>query len=474
MDKKSNFRKHLDFLILDVLCLVASFVLAYYLRHHNINLFSIDIYKDTFVAIIAIELLIFFFYDPFKYVVRRGRLKEFKETFKFDIISFLAAVTYLFAFKVAGDYSRLTLAYTYALYFISSYLVRIAWKKHIQDKSYEAITKGGKSLLVVCKEKELDETLNNIYENNYEFYKISGIYVVDKDMNGIEYKGYRIVANTKTVLDYVSTNWVDDIFIACDYNAIPKRVIKGFVSTGIPIHVKLDSIEIFGDRPQSIDKLGTFNTITSVNRNYNESQIFIKRVMDIVGGLVGCIITLILIIVIGPIIYIKSPGNIFYVSDRVGKNGKIFKFYKFRSMRLDADDMKKDLAKQNRLKDGMMFKLDNDPRIIPGIGQFIRKTSLDEFPQFFNVLKGDMSLVGTRPPTLDEWNKYSPYYRSRLSIKPGITGLWQVSGRSNITDFDEVVKLDNEYINNWSLSLDIKILFKTIKVVLSGDDNGAM
>ena len=138
---------------------------------------------------------------------------------------------------------------------------------------------------------------------------------------------------------------------------------------------------------------------------------------------------------------------------------------------MNADDLKDELRKQNRNKDGMMFKIKDDPRIIPGIGHFIRKTSLDEFPQFFNVLKGDMSLVGTRPPTLDEWQKYSPYYRSRLSVKPGITGMWQISGRSNITDFDEVVKLDNEYINNWSINLDIKILFKTILYLFKGGDD---
>ena len=195
--------------------------------------------------------------------------------------------------------------------------------------------------------------------------------------------------------------------------------------------------------------------------------------MDIIGGIVGCLITLVLIVLIGPIIYMKSPGRIINSSNRVGKNGKVFKFYKFRSMVTNADELKKELMKQNRVKDGMMFKIENDPRIIPGIGNFIRKTSLDEFPQFFNVLKGDMSLVGTRPPTLDEWNKYSPYYRSRLSIKPGITGVWQVSGRSNITDFNEVVRLDNEYIDNWSLSLDIKLLFKTVIDIFKKDENGA-
>ena len=131
----------------------------------------------------------------------------------------------------------------------------------------------------------------------------------------------------------------------------------------------------------------------------------------------------------------------------------------------DAEAHLKELESQNRVKDGMMFKVENDPRIIPGIGNFIRKTSLDEFPQFFNVLKGDMSLVGTRPPTVNEWEKYDLRHRIRMSIKPGITGMWQVSGRNEITDFEEVVRLDSEYIKNWHIGLDIKIILKTIKVI---------
>ncbi|MBQ6553906.1 MAG: sugar transferase, partial [Firmicutes bacterium] len=127
---------------------------------------------------------------------------------------------------------------------------------------------------------------------------------------------------------------------------------------------------------------------------------------------------------------------------------------------------KKELMEQNKIKDGMMFKMDEDPRIIKGIGHFIRDFSIDEFPQFFNVLKGDMSLVGTRPPTLDEWSKYELHHRKRLAIKPGLTGMWQVSGRSNITDFEEIVKLDTQYIEEWSLGLDILIILKTIMVVL--------
>ena len=125
---------------------------------------------------------------------------------------------------------------------------------------------------------------------------------------------------------------------------------------------------------------------------------------------------------------------------------------------------KKELEEHNKVGDGLMFKMDEDPRIFPA-GHIIRKFSLDEFPQFFNVLKGDMSLVGTRPPTLDEWNKYELRHRARLAFKPGITGLWQVSGRSNITDFEEIARLDKEYIKNWRFSHDIQILLKTVQVV---------
>ena len=149
-------------------------------------------------------------------------------------------------------------------------------------------------------------------------------------------------------------------------------------------------------------------------------------------------------------------------------------------MYLDAEERKKDLLAENKMSNDLMFKVECDERIIgckrmpdgtvkKGFGNFIREHSLDEWPQFFNVLKGDMSLVGTRPPTVDEWEKYELHHRARLAIKPGITGLWQVSGRSNIVDFEEVVELDTKYISEWSLWKDIKILLKTITVVWKKD-----
>ena len=245
---------------------------------------------------------------------------------------------------------------------------------------------------------------------------------------------------------------------------------------GITVHEKLNiNADILGKK-QLVEKIGDYTVLTTSINYATTLQTFAKRALDIVGGLLGCIATRILFLFLAPVIYFSSPGPVIFSQYRVGKNGKKFKIYKFRTMYMDAEERKKELMENNRVKDGMMFKLDFDPRIIGnkvmpdgtlkfGIGSKIRALSLDEFPQFLNVLKGDMSLVGTRPPTLDEWEKYELHHRARLAIKPGITGMWQVSGRSNITDFEEVVKLDTKYISEWNLGLDLKILCKTIGVV---------
>jgi len=235
-----------------------------------------------------------------------------------------------------------------------------------------------------------------------------------------------------------------------------------------------------GWQRQEVKKVAGARVITVGLGMASPLQFAFKRMMDILGGLIGCLLTLVLVVIIGPIIYIKSPGPIFFSQTRVGKNGKQFKMYKFRSMYLDAEERKAELMAQNRVDSGLMFKLDYDPRIIgcekrpdgtikKGIGNFIRDYSLDEFPQFWNCLKGDISLVGTRPPTVDEWEKYELHHRVRLAIKPGITGMWQVSGRSKITDFEQVVELDKQYIKNWTLWLDIKLICKTVVTVLRKD-----
>ena len=282
---------------------------------------------------------------------------------------------------------------------------------------------------------------------------------------------------------YICKKWIDSVYI--DVSLQDERIIRLMDDCSlmaVPTHYHVPNMSRNGVKRFS-EKVGGTTVLTTSINYVTPLQMAMKRLFDIIAGLVGSLLALLVIAIIGPIIKKQSPGPILFKQERIGQNGKRFYMYKIRSMHLDAEERKADLLEQNRVKDGMMFKLKFDPRIIgneimpdgtkkTGIGEFIRKTSLDEFPQFFCVLRGTMSTVGTRPPTIDEYLKYQYHHRARLAIKPGITGMWQVSGRSEITDFEEVVRLDTEYITNWSMGLDLKILFKTLAVPFTG--KGAM
>ncbi|MBN2189050.1 MAG: sugar transferase [Chitinispirillaceae bacterium] len=206
-------------------------------------------------------------------------------------------------------------------------------------------------------------------------------------------------------------------------------------------------------------------TLISHTVDLDPDQMLFKRLFDVTGALAGLFILMISLPWLALIIKCTSRGPVFFRQVRVGKNGKRFIMYKLRSMTVDAERIKNKLQELNECE-GAIFKIKNDPRVTK-IGRFMRKFSLDELPQFINVFKGEMSLVGTRPPTVDEVAQYSKWHHRRISAKPGMTGLWQVSGRNQISNFDEVVKLDLAYIDNWSIFLDIKIIFKTIAVVFS-------
>ena len=310
-------------------------------------------------------------------------------------------------------------------------------------------------------------------------YRIQGLCILDEDCVGQTIAGLPVTSSRETVREYLCDKWIDEICVSVSVkDDYPAKLINDLTEMGFVVHVQMEQMHIEQWQHQVIERLAGTTVRTLSMTLITSQEKFLKRTLDIAGGIAGCILTVILAVFIGPIIFIHSPGPIFFSQIRVGRNGKKFKMYKFRSMYMDAEQRKAELLEQNRVKDGMMFKLEFDPRIIgcrkledgtvkKGIGNFIRDWSLDEFPQFFNVLKGDLSLCGTRPPTVDEWEKYELHHRGRLAIKPGITGLWQISGRSKITDFEQVVELDKQYIRQWSMGLDFRILLKTIRVVLN-------
>lgn len=426
-----------------------------------------DTYQQMAFILTIMDIVVVFFMQSYKGILRRGYFREFKETLLHVSATITGFILFNFITKSGQQYSRMVVVLMWEIAIILCYMIRV-WRKKVL-KSRAALTQKGKKALVILSDYAMAETFaGRISKNNYSDRKLAGIIVTDRDLTGQTIKGIPVVADRKNAVNYLCQNWVDEVITCYNNNEdVINPILEDCREMGITVHIALTKCGIEGAK-RRIENVGGYTVVTNYITSASNRQIFLKRLMDICGGIVGCIITLILFLFVAPAIYIKSPGPIFFSQIRVGKNGKKFRIYKFRSMYMDAEERKKELMKQNKVKDGMMFKMDHDPRIIKGVGNFIRKTSIDEFPQFFNVLKGDMSLVGTRPPTVDEWEKYNKHHRRRMAIKPGLTGMWQISGRSSITDFDEVVALDTKYIAEWNIGLDIKILFKTVGVIFTG------
>lgn len=461
-------------MILDLLVLQISFVLGYMLRHGLMNPYKMPLYAGMGIFVMLCDLIVIFFTEPFRNVLKRGYYREMEALLQQAIFVELFAVLYLFAQQSGEAYSRKTMLYMGILYVAIGYVSRISWKQILKKTRRQ----GKRSLLLVCTRENAQKSIENILDNNYGMYHIMGLVLAEDGFVGSELGGIPVVTCMKEAAAYVQKNWVDEVFVNFPTTEeVPQKLMDDFVEMGVTVHLNLYQVVHTPGRVQIVEKVGNYTVLTSSMNYATTKQALAKRTMDILGGLVGCLICGILFLFVAPALYISSPGPIFFTQERIGKNGKRFKMYKFRSMYMDAEERKKELLAQNRHGGALMFKLDFDPRIIgnkilpdgsrkTGIGQFIRDTSIDEFPQFFNVLKGDMSLVGTRPPLISEFEAYEQHHRARMSVKPGITGMWQVSGRSEITDFEEVVRLDTKYINEWSIGLDIKILLQTVLTVL--------
>lgn len=470
--------KYIDFILLDIICVQFAFYISYVLRQHDFNPYIVPLYRNVSIVVIFVDLIIIFIFDYFNDVLNRGYYREFASCVKQSIMLLLVCSLYLITVQDGNEYSRVSLFTMGGLYLILTYIIRIVWKRTLRNH-----IRIGKetSLVIITNSKIACNVINNVKEKNYEMYIINGVIVVDKDMTGELIENIPVVSNLENAAETLLQMWVDEVFINLDDSIpYPKQLIDRCTEMALTVHRKLENTSENESGNQFVERLGDYIVLTSSLNSMTYKQALLKRSIDILAGFIGCLFTIIIVIFIGPIIYINSPGPIFFSQERVGQNGKTFKMYKFRSMYMDAEERKADLMKQNTMSNSLMFKMDFDPRIIgnkvlpdgtrkTGIGQFIRSTSLDEFPQFLNILKGDMSLVGYRPALLSEYEQYKFHHRARISMKPGLTGMWQVSGRSDITDFEEVVELDTEYIKNWSMGLDFRILFKTFFTVLSRD-----
>ena len=465
--------RHWDFTLLDMLAMQLSFLLSHSILGHEGFMYFNPSCRMQALIFFSAQMALGIHSDSYDHVFSRDNFAE--------LIGLLVNV---FEIGLLGGVfiimNRLPYSLKDTVFVLLTYL-NIAFFFRVWNKRRH-LRKGlpvRKTLLVTTKSQvrpALRKLRQSVSEANYE---VDGLLILGDDAEGLEDLNIPVyMADDETLLDGISHRWIDDVFLLLDEDTqYPRDLMEDFLLMGITVHTSLSVLDELSFSNTDVQELGEYKVLTNSIKFVSNRASFIKRFVDILAGCVGVLATGLIFLFVAPAIYIQSPGPIFFAQPRIGQNGRVFKMYKFRSMYMDAEKRKAELMEKNKIQGGLMFKMDDDPRIIgserkgrdgrpKGIGNFIRNTSLDEFPQFFNVLKGDMSLVGTRPPTVDEWNQYDPHHRVRMSAKPGITGMWQVSGRSKITDFDQVVALDQYYIEHWSLWLDMKIVARTILVVL--------
>lgn len=466
MDAKADSRiKHLDFIFIDLFCVEIAFVLAIITRYGladfvhlitNSNTDDSKAFRLVNVVLILAYLVFMLFTGPHTGIVKRHHLKEFWNVVILNSEILFTLFTFLYVIKVSAIYSRLMIGYFFVFDIAIMMLFRTFRKLILRIRFLDGTDSAG--VLLVAQTDTAETFVKTLMNNNSGFYHFKGIIFTDT-YNDPEFMGIPVIKQ-KEMLDYIKLNPINDVFMLTKSGG---RLASAFINMGITVHRAMD-LETPNMYNATLNQVGNYTVITSTISRATMGELLIKRIFDIVFSIIGLFFTAIITVFLAPVIKMQAPGPVFFKQTRVGKNGKTFKMYKFRSMYIDAEERKKELMSKNEMK-GLMFKMENDPRIFPA-GNFMRKTSIDEFPQFWNILKGDMSLIGTRPPTLDEYENYKRHHMSRLAMKPGLTGMWQVSGRSDIKDFEEIVRLDNEYIRNFSLGLDIKIFFKTIGTVL--------
>ena len=447
--------------------------------------------KDStvFLYLLLSFLIVFTFYRYNPITAKRGILRHIKAAFLTNIFMAIIFSTIVYTTHISDSIPRLFFGTFFSINFSISFsclfLIHLIKRQYLEHHT--------KKTIIITDNSSLEKAVYDIQKLNSEdceiigitslsgkqadrFYKVKILSSIlktqpskdtDSSSKNLALESIKLKELSLSTLEYVKRHQVDLVIFSVNHLARKKieHLIEAFSEMGIDSLITIDSFAI-ETLETKLEDFGTTNVIRLSPRLFTDGELLLKRLMDIAGALVGCFICIIFGLIVAPLIFLEDPGPIIFKQKRVGRNGKFFYIYKFRSMYQDAEAKLQTLKDQNEMQ-GFMFKMKNDPRITK-IGKILRKTSIDELPQFFNVLEGSMSLIGTRPPTVDEYNQYSAHHKRRISIKPGITGLWQVSGRSEITDFEEIVRLDCFYIDHWSITGDIKILLKTFAAVFTG------
>jgi exopolysaccharide biosynthesis polyprenyl glycosylphosphotransferase len=448
---------HFSMLFCDVIAVIISFCLSYQIVGHFIELYEFRNYFWMFLIFIALFTSTMNLYNMYNKLTFTYYDRIIRNVFNSVIIATLSILLMIY-FQTGLSYSR----NFFFTFIIISFLLIISFRTYF-TYSKKRVSGLRKRVLVVGVQHVIEKFEYYVQKTNVNIDIIGYVElnqenpltnspVLGKIINLEQILRESVVDEVIFAIGDKQVTSIEDHVALCENMGVTSRLVLDLYSLSVS--------------KSHFTGIGTLPMLTLHTVSLNDFQLYFKRILDLIGSLVGILITAFLFIFLYPLIKLDSKGPVLFAQKRVGINGRVFNIYKFRTMQIDAEQQKQKLMKENKVDGGYMFKMNNDPRVTR-IGQFLRRTSLDELPQFINIFLGHMSLVGTRPPTLDEVNRYETHHYRRISIKPGLTGMWQITGRSEITNFDQVVKLDTEYIDQWSIWLDIKIIIKTIFVVFN-------
>jgi len=463
--------------LIDMILTVISFICAFYIKKYILpepfrGLTTVPNYHTVLLIIVIIWYLSFNFFDFYVSYKKQTLTQIYFNLIKAIFVSMVLLSFSMYFLKIT-DVSRIMMSI-----FSILNIGLLGLSKYFIYRNINKITKNGFKLhqvLIVGSKSRANEIIREIKNHGKNEYKIIGCMDVDATKIGMKLEDdIEVIDNVLNLEKVIMQHVIDELIFAIPLNMVEdlEKYISIAENIGIKIRILPNwEIQKLGYSPSigalDYEKFHNIPTMTISTTPKDNRALFIKSTLDYVFSIIILFLCLPLFAVIPILIKISSKGPVFFKQRRMGLNGRIFTFYKFRTMVHNANELQQKLMDSNQA-DGPVFKIKNDPRIILFIGTFLRKTNLDELPQLINVLKGEMSIVGPRPPIPSEVKKYDMWHRRRLSMKPGMTCIWQTTPNRNNMTFKEWIELDLKYIDNWSLDLDFKILLKTILTVLKG------
>lgn len=464
-----GWAKHWDFIILDTICLQIAYIIAYFIRFgFDRFVYRYEDYRNVGMWLALFSVMVAVTFNTMHTVLRRTLAQEIRRTIAQCLLVFAAIVIFLFSTKDSETVSRIAIYVTIGLYLILSFFTRMLYKTFL-IRHQIFFGKKREMLLVASDRDNALAAIDRFNNRPEERINVCGIVLVDGS-DEKEISGVPVVASPGNAADYICTKWIDEVYIAVsDYSAMPVELMTHCAEMGVTVHQQLIRLTETQGK-QQVERIARQPVLTSSISMAKPWQLAVKRITDIVGGFLLSIAAVFVIIILVPVVKSRSNGPVLLKQERIGQNGRKFRMLSIRTMYMDAEKRLRDWKEAHPVTP---LTTRNDPRLIGnktmpdgtqhnGLGLTIRRLGLDNIPQAFNVLIGQMSLVGTRAPSVEEWEKYQYHHRARLACKPGITGLWQASGKSKIMTFEEATAMDTEYIANWSLGLDWGILVRTI------------